>query len=263
MRPIIHLRDAETAANANSFTPSRATSAEAPLVRIRPAGPFVDRSMTRPRLPLLAACSLLLASAADAATVTVAVRGADGQPAPNVVVQLLPAHAVPVKAPATPVVIAQRDIHFVPYLTAVPAGTTVRFSNEDPYDHHLRSEPGGPFGNIPPAKDFEMRLPAMSGGKASTAEVKFDRPGVVMLGCHLHSSMRGHLFVSETPWVAVTDANGVATLADVPEGATELRTWSPEQLVDQPASRKQIAGASAILEATLNFTPPKPRRRHS
>ena len=219
--------------------------------------------MTCPRLPLLAACSLLLAFQASAATVTVAVHGADGQPAPNVVVQLMPAHPAALKPPVAPVVIAQRDIHFVPYLTAVPVGTTVRFSNEDPYDHHLRSEPGGPFGNIPPAKDFEMRLAAMSGGKAASAEVRFDKPGLVVLGCHLHSSMRGHLFVSETPWVAVTDANGLATIADVPEGATELRTWSPEQLADQAASQKQIAGASAILETTLNFTPPKPRRRHS
>ena len=219
--------------------------------------------MTCPRLPLLAACSLLLAFQARAATVTVAVHGADGQPAPNVVVQLMPAHQATLKPPAAPVVIAQRDIHFVPYLTAVPVGTTVRFSNEDPYDHHLRSEPGGPSGNIPPAKDFEMRLAAMSGGKAASAEVRFDKPGLVVLGCHLHSSMRGHLFVSETPWVAVTDANGLATIADVPEGATELRTWSPEQLADQTASQKQIAGASGILETTLNFTPPKPRRRHS
>ena len=219
--------------------------------------------MTCPRLPLLAACSLLLAFQASAATVTVAVHGAGGQPAPNVVVQLMPAHPTAAKPPGAPVVIAQRDIHFVPYLTAVPVGTTVRFSNEDPYDHHLRSEPGGPFGNIPPAKDFEMRLAAMSGGKAASAEVRFDKPGLVVLGCHLHSSMRGHLFVSESPWVAVTDANGLATIADVPEGAAELRTWSPEQLADQAPSQKQIAGASAILETTLNFTPPKPRRRHS
>ena len=219
--------------------------------------------MTRPRLPWLAACSLLIALQAHAATVTVAVHGADGQPAPNVVVQLIPAHPTALKPPAAPVVIAQRDIHFVPYLTAVPVGTTVRFSNEDPYDHHLRSEPGGPFGNIPPAKDFEMRLPAMSGGKATSAEVKFDKAGLVVLGCHLHGSMRGHLFVSETPWVAVTDADGLATIADVPEGAADLRTWSPEQLVEQATSQKQIAGASAIVEATLNFTPPKPRRRHS
>ena len=219
--------------------------------------------MRRLPTPRLAAglAALALAFAAHAATVTVVVNGADGQPAPNVVVQLLPAHPQPFKASATPVVIVQRDIHFVPYLTAVPVGATVRFSNQDPYDHHLRSEPGGPFGNIAPAKEFEMRLAAASGDKVASSELKFDKAGVIVLGCHLHSSMRGHLFVSETPYVAVTDANGRAVIADVPDGAAELQAWSPEQLIAQPASQKQIAGAAMNLDATLNFTPTKPRRR--
>jgi plastocyanin len=221
--------------------------------------------MTHPLLPRLAACTSLLALAvtAHAATVTVVVNGADGQPAPNIVVQLMPAHPLPFRASATPVAIAQRDIHFVPYLTAVPVGATVRFSNQDPYDHHLRSEPGGPFGNIPPAREFEMRLAAASGDKVASSELKFDKAGVIVLGCHLHSSMRGHLFVSETPYVAVTDANGRAVIADVPDGGAELRTWSPDQLIAQPASEKQIAGAAMNFDATLNFTPPKAHRRRS
>ena len=214
---------------------------------------------------LRAATTLLLALAAPAfsASVIVVVTGADGQPAPNVVVQLTPAHAPAWKPPAAPVLIAQRDIHFVPYLTAVPVGTTVRFSNQDPYDHHLRSEPGGPFGNLPPAREFEMRLAAASGDKVTSTDLKFDKPGAIVLGCHLHSSMRGHLFVSDTPWVAVTDANGSAVIPDVPDGAAELRTWSPEQLTDQASSSRQVGGSSVTLTTTLNFTPPKPRRRHS
>ncbi len=219
--------------------------------------------MTPNRPPLLAAGTLLLALAlpAQAATVTVRVNGADGQPAPNVVVQLMPAHPGTPRPAAEPVVIAQRDIHFVPYLTAVPVGTTVRFTNQDPYDHHLRSEPGGPFGNVAPAREFEMRLAAASGDKVASAELRFDRAGVVVLGCHLHSSMRGHLFVSETPYVAVTDATGRAVIADVPDGAAELRTWSPEQLTEQAATPRQVAGAGVEFETALNFTPPKPRRR--
>ncbi len=50
-------------------------------------------------------------------------------------------------------------------------------------------------------------------------------------------------------------------IADVPDGGVELQAWSPEQLTAQPASRKQIAGAAMNLDATLNFTPTKPRRR--
>jgi len=207
-----------------------------------------------------AALAPALAVAAHAATVTVTVTGADGQPASNVVVQLVTAHAV-ARAPGPPVVVVQKDIRFVPYVTAVPVGGTVRFSNEDPFDHHLRSQPGGAGGQTAPAKDFEFRLAAAAGGKVATNDVRFDRPGQVMLGCHLHSSMRGHLFVSETPLVAVTDASGQATIADVPDGAVELRTWHPDQLLDQPASARQVGGAAATLETSLNFTPPKPRAR--
>jgi plastocyanin len=215
-------------------------------------------------LPLAASTSLLaLALAAHSATVTVVVNGADGQPAPNVVVQLMPAHPGAAKPAPAPVVIAQRDVHFVPYLTAVAVGTTVRFSNQDPFDHHLRSEPGGPFGTVAPAREFEMRLAAASGDKVASTDIRFDKAGVVVLGCHLHSSMRGHLFVSETPFVAVTDANGRAVIADVPDGSAELHAWSPEQLTEQPTSPKQISGAAVSLDATLNFTPPKPRRRRS
>jgi len=221
--------------------------------------------MTQPHRFLAAATALLLALAAPAfpATVIVVVTGADGQPAPNVVVQLTPAHAPAWKPPAAPVLIAQRDIHFVPYLTAVPVGTTVRFSNQDPYDHHLRSEPGGPFGNIAPAKEFEMRLAAASGDKVASTDLKFDKAGVVVLGCHLHSSLRGHLLVSETPWVGVTDATGRAVIADVPDGAADMRTWSPDQLIEQAATPRQITGTTASFDTTLNFTPAKPRRRRS
>ena len=214
---------------------------------------FASRLAAALLAPLLVAC-------AHAANVTVAVTGADGQPAPNVVVQLVPAHAV-TRPVGPPVVVAQKDIHFVPYVTAIPVGTTVRFSNQDPFDHHLRSQPGGPAGTTPPAKDFEFRIAGANNGRIAETDVKFDKAGIVMLGCHLHSSMRGHLFVSETPLVAVTDASGHATIADVPDGAVELRTWHPDQLIDQPASARQVGSAGAIFETTLNFTPPKPRVR--
>ncbi len=210
---------------------------------------------------LAAAVLPALVLTAQAATVTVVVTGTDGLPAPNVVVQLMPARPVAARPASAPVVIAQRDVHFVPYLTAVPAGTTVRFSNQDAFDHHVRSQPAGPLGTIPPVKDFEFRLPAANGDKIGTADVKMDKPGIVMLGCHLHSSMRAHLFVSETSLVAVTDSSGRVVIADVPEGAVDLRTWHPDQLTDQPASPRQIAGATANLESVLNFTPPRPRAR--
>jgi hypothetical protein len=50
---------------------------------------------------------------------------------------------------------------------------------------------------------------------------------------------------------------------DVPDGSADLRTWSPDQLTEQTATQKQISGVAVGLDTTLNFTPPKPRRRRS
>jgi hypothetical protein len=69
--------------------------------------------------------------------------------------------------------------------------------------------------------------------------------------------MRAHIFVSPTPWVAVTNAAGRATLAGVPDGGADLRLWHPDQLVAQ-ANVSTRVGGNSTAEAKLNFTP---RRR--
>jgi len=209
---------------------------------------------------LLALCTL--AAAVHAGPVQVTVTSADGKPVPDTVVLVQPAAPWQPQPLPAPVVIAQKDIKFVPYVSVVPVGGTVRFVNKDGFDHHVRSLPGGPLGTIAPAKQFEIRMPAATANHESSNDLKLDLPGVIALGCHLHGSMRGHVFVSTTPWYAVTDANGKATIAGVPEGQAELKLWHPEQLTDQPDMRIQVAaaGTAVAADAKLNFTP-KPRTK--
>lgn len=204
---------------------------------------------------------LLTSVPLHAADLTLTVSTAAGRPAGDVVVQVLPSAAWSPPQPGEPVPLVQKDIRFDPYVMAIPVGTTVRFVNRDGYDHHVRSLPGGPLGGTAPAKSFEFRLAAAKGNATTSADLKFDVPGSVVLGCHIHGSMRGHIYVATTPWVAVTDAEGRATLKGVPDGAVELRVWHPDQLTDQAAQRLQLAGV-ATASATLNFNPrrrPAPR----
>ena len=207
----------------------------------------------------------LLAGAATAAELQVYVTTPDGKPAPDVVVMLLPlaAAGAPPPPPAAPAQIVQQEIRFVPYVTAVPLGATVRFVNRDRFDHHVKSVAGGPLGSIAPAQTFEFRLRAARGDEP-TQEVRFDAPGATGIGCHLHGSMRAHVFASPTPWVAVTDAAGRAQLAGAPEGAADLRLWHPDQLVAQAQVRFTVGGGSgsAQAQAQLNFSPrPRPAPR--
>jgi plastocyanin len=205
------------------------------------------------------------ASPALAATLHVTVTGADGRPAADTVVMVQPAPgagaaAAPPLAPAT-VSIEQREFRFVPYVAVVAPGGAVRFVNKDPFDHHIRTLPGGPLSNIAPVKSFELRLAAAgSQGEASEA-VKLDLPGSILLGCHLHGSMRGHVLVAGTPWFAVTDDRGRARVEGLPEGTVEMKLWHPDQLSEQAPRQLQL-GPSLGTEAKLNFTPrrrPAPR----
>ena len=170
----------------------------------------------RTAFALPAALALTLAgfgpAAVRAADLQVYITTPDGKPAPDVVVAVLPLTGAPTPAaaPTEPAVIAQKDIRFQPYVTAVPLGTSVRFVNRDRFDHHVKSVPGGPLGSIAPAKEFEFRLAAARGGSEPSAELKMDVAGATGIGCHLHGSMRAHIYVSPTPWVAVTNAAGRA-----------------------------------------------------
>lgn len=232
--------------------------------------PVPDAPRSRPRQPVpsaaraaagLALAACLVAPAARGATITVQVSAADGSPAAGIAVQVSPARAgapVPPRAASEPVVIAQKDVRFVPALTVVPVGSTVRFTNQDRFDHHIRSLPGGPLGTLPPATEFEYRLPGAK-ERITSVDLRLDTPGVIVLGCHLHSTMRGQILVTRTPYVGVTDATGLARIDDLPEGEATVTLWHPEQLADQPPVHVRVSATPALLPVTLNFTPPRRR----
>jgi plastocyanin len=225
---------------------------------------------------LFLACTAALAARAGTVQLTVVDR--DGRPAADVVV-LIEASGARGPATAGPVVsITQEGSRFVPTLTVVAVGSTLRFTNKDAYDHHVRAMPSGPLGAIAPAKTFELRLDAADeaagqvdeykpptpvkrkANPVRSADVKVDQPGPIGIGCHIHSSMRGQIYVSPTPWFGKTDAQGVATIDNVPDGAVQVTLWHAEQLQDQAMQTVQSSAAPAKVNAQLNFTP---RRRRS
>jgi plastocyanin len=232
--------------------------------------------MLRHLMTLTFVCTLACAASAGSLQVTVTDR--DGRPAADVVV-LIDAPGTHAPAAAAPVVsITQEGSRFVPTLTVVAVGSTLRFTNKDAYDHHVRAMPSGPLGAIAPVKAFELRLDAADEAPGQTdeykppvpvkrkanpvrsADVKVDQAGPIGLGCHIHSSMRGQVYVSPTPWFGKTDAQGVATIDNVPDGAVQVSLWHAEQLQDQAVQTARTGATPTKVSAQLNFTP---RRRRS
>ncbi len=230
--------------------------------------------MNKHTLALL--CLTLATGLARAGTVQLTVTDKDGKPAPDVVVLVQQAVKTVPSPAAKPVLITQEGSRFIPFLTVVPVGSTLRFTNKDGYDHHVRSTPSGPLGSIAPAKTFELRLdadpiasarggtdlypsgPAKQPSGITSADVKMDKPGAIGLSCHIHGSMRGQVYVADTPWFAKTDAKGVATIDGVPDGVAQLTLWHPDQLQDQAAVPVQVSATPVSANTQLNFVP---RRR--
>jgi plastocyanin len=217
----------------------------------------------------------LVAQTAIAGSVNVTVLDSEGNPAANVVVMVKSTQATPSKSSTSSALIEQRDLKFVPFLSVVPVGSTVRFTNRDSYDHHVRSMPSGPLGGTAPAQEFELRLDGVEGatlnddysrpapkrkpGGSNNGEIKVAQTGAITLGCHLHSSMRGHLYVVDTPWFAKTDAAGKAVIDNVPDATADISLWHPDQLQTQPGLKLQVAAGANNSEAKLNFVPRKRR----
>ena len=196
---------------------------------------------------------LTLASGAmHAATLQVTVVDRNGAPAYDAVVVVVPAASgVAKNPPPLMATVNQEKMQFLPAVTVVSPGAKVRFSNSDAWDHHVRlSEPvltsGVASGRA--AEAFSLRLAGKNEGKPATfAEVTLDKPGeygAALLSCLIHGSMSGHVYVAESPWTVKTDANGIATFNDLPDGAATVKVWHAAQLLVKP-----------LVPVTLSATP--------
>jgi plastocyanin len=149
-----------------------------------------------------------------AGDVEVSLRTPQGQPIPNAVVSVAAPHAGPIRF-AWPYRVAQQNLQFDPFVLIVPVGADVAFPNLDKVRHHVYS--------FSPVKTFELKLY----GRDETRMVRFDKPGVVPLGCNIHDTMVAFIVVVDTPYAAKTDAQGLAMLHDVPPGPQSVRVWHP------------------------------------
>jgi plastocyanin len=195
------------------------------------------------------------ATVADAESIEGFVKTADGKPVADAVISVVAVSGGRPAVRAGRAIVDQQDREFVPHVRAITLGTEVAFPNKDDIRHHVYS--------FSPAKKFE--LPLFKG--TQSAPVKFDKPGVVVLGCNIHDWMLGYVVVLETPYFETTGADGRVRIADVPPGAYEVHVWHP-RLVDGavPASQRVTSGAGKDerVEFVVNLKPDlRPRRAPS
>jgi plastocyanin len=213
---------------------------------------------------LLLSALAALSTCASAGNLVVSVIDREGKPVADAVVVVSPANktVLPKKSLPLEATITQEKMQFLPAVTLVPVGAKVRFINNDPWDHHVRSSPAGMGQFNASNAGFELRLEGKSEGKpAKPTDITLDKAGVMgatLMGCFIHGSMRGYVYASESPWASKTSAEGLAIFEDLPDGAAQIRVWQADQLLDVAPQQTTVGAAPVKSVVQLSVVP---RRR--
>ena len=143
----------------------------------------------------------------------------------------------------SPLIVDQVDKEFTPYMTAIQAGTKIDFPNNDKIRHQVYS--------FSETKRFE--IPLYSGTPSDP--VLFEKPGIVALGCNIHDWMTAYIFVADSPYFAVTDANGRAKISNLTTGQHDIEAWHPTAKGDAKETRQRASSTTANLTFTLATKP--------
>lgn len=118
-------------------------------------------------------------------------------------------------APKEHALMNQEGLKFHPHVLPVLAGTTVDFLNSDDVLHNVFS---------PDACADKMNLGTWPKGQKRS--FVFKNPGCqAVLLCNVHPEMEAFVVVTETPYFAVSSADGSYAIKDVPPGKYTLQIW--------------------------------------
>jgi len=205
--------------------------------------------------PIQALCFLALIAGgpAFAGTVSIEITGTDGKPAAGAVAELVPdAPQDVVSHLPNEAIIDQREETFIPLVSLIRRGGRVIFTNHDTTMHQVYS--------FSPIKQFEFEIDE---GQRS-APLVFDKAGVASIGCNIHDQMITFVYVAQSPWAVMTDAQGRAAIADVPSGAYHVNVWHPQLMPGRapPAIALAVSGAETKFSQVISLLPGMPGKKH-
>jgi plastocyanin len=193
--------------------------------------------------PCSAVALILMAALAPtlsgAGMVTVEVKTQSGSNAEDTVIIFDPldTSAAPTRDVA---VIDQINKRFVPRVSVVRTGTSVAFPNSDHIRHQVYS--------FSDPKAFTLKLYAGS----PKADVVFDKPGLVILGCNIHDTMVAFVGVVDSPYFAKMPVSGTVAV-DLPPGRYRVRVWHPSLASPLPPKEISVSAAPSTLPLTVEL----------
>lgn len=111
-------------------------------------------------------------------------------------------------------VVEQRNKQFLPHLLAIPPGSTVAFPNFDTFYHNVFS--------LSTTQPFDLGL--FKDGMSRS--MKFDKPGLVRLGCNVHAKMASFVFVVDAPAYVPVEGAKEFNFRSLASGKYKAVVWS-------------------------------------
>lgn len=172
----------------------------------------------------------------------------DGSEFANVVIYLEQEGNVPVSETRRDGRQAMEQVgeRFVPHVLPVLKGSRVAFPNGDPIFHNVFS--------LSRTQSFDLgRYP-----KGASKSVRFEKPGIAQVFCHIHSDMSAVILVLDTPYFVVPDPDGHFELDNLPAGEYRLVAWH-ERIRPIERSVRIRAGEIATVQLVIPNPPPSER----
>ena len=120
------------------------------------------------------------------------------------------------QAPAAPVTIDQQACIYLPRVVGMQVGQTLQVRNSDGLLHNVHS--------TSPVKENAFNIAQPLAGMVNQFRLK-EEPGMLRLGCDVHSWMTAYVAVVNHPYYAVSDRAGVFQIGDVPPGRYAIQAW--------------------------------------
>ena len=199
----------------------------------RRAAGFIARGACRQGLVLALVAGTLVAAETGTVRGTVTVKGQKSNA--NAVVSIEKAGLAVTPLP-DPFKIDQKGFRFIPHISVVPVGSTVRFLNNDPEPHNVYSPEG------------RYNLGTWPTGE--TRDHTFEKPGIYTQLCNIHPDMLAYVVVLETPHFAVTDSAGKFEVQGIPAGKYLLWAWHEKK---DGLEKEITVEAGKVLELNLTI----------
>ena len=139
--------------------------------------------------------------------------------------------------PAEEGVLDQVGCVFIPHVTVIGVGQTMRFLNSDPIIHNIHSWPR----ENPP-----MSVSQLAKGLGRPIKRSYNAPDEIKLTCDVHKWMGAWIIVRDNPYFALTGEDGTFEITEIPPGSYTMVIW--HESLERIEKKVEIGGDAVYVE---------------